>query len=509
MAAPNFPDNRGGAAALAPPARDLGIAEALEAQSNLILRFTQLWETQNPIVAGAAGADQARANIDLIIADATKVKTATQLMTSREKSTRTLQPLTRVPAVDYGHNADVAAIRLYSVKTFDGTSGDTGEVTRWLSRILSLAQTHALTLAATVTLLVNASNGEALDFIYEMQEDGKSLGDIVRGLELRYGELCLPEEAVVKCNMMQRLPTETLINFLDRLRRMAKMAKRMIADNDERKAAIDSLIESNMRRVLPTSVRNALEERILARMRSGLPAFSVRELEKECVELEKRREERQVEILREQKQLAKRVSMIRSLHRVRSSAPADPNQFGASIRASDRYWTPDYNPRTNPNDAGYDSPEDLSPEEFSDLENQGYVHDVRYQKGHYGTRGRPYDRRKITRKVIEKHKYANYPKVAAAQEQAGPPIRMPEPHRMSISEMLQAANCSRGECIHCGCPGHLMRQDACALRGKPVVDRACPACRKGLHAADDCPRVFQKRTGAIQFLDEDSDDLND
>jgi hypothetical protein len=86
---------------------------------------------------------------------------------------------------------------------------------------------------------------------------------------------------------------------------------------------------------------------------------------------------------------------------------------------------------------------------------------------------------------------------------------MPESHRKTIAELLEAANCGRGECIHCGASGHMMRQDACALRGKPIVDRACPACRKGLHAADDCPRVFQKRNNYAHQVEEDSDDLNE
>ena len=123
-----------------------------------------------------------------------------------------------------------------------------------------------------------------------------------------------------------------------------------------------------------------------------------------------------------------------------------------------------------------------------------------------------------------KHKYVNYPKVSAALEgsggnpgagqpirlpAAGPPIRLPDPQRKTIQELLDAANCGRGDCVHCGNPGHMMRQDACALRGKPIVDRACPACKKGLHAADDCPRVFQRRSNYAHQVSEDSDDLND
>jgi hypothetical protein len=33
---------------------------------------------------------------------------------------------------------------------------------------------------------------------------------------------------------------------------------------------------------------------------------------------------------------------------------------------------------------------------------------------------------------------------------------------------------------------------ACALKDKPLVDKPCAKCGKGLHSADDCPKVFQQ-----------------
>jgi hypothetical protein len=37
-----------------------------------------------------------------------------------------------------------------------------------------------------------------------------------------------------------------------------------------------------------------------------------------------------------------------------------------------------------------------------------------------------------------------------------------------------------------------MRNIACALKDKPLMNNACAKCSKGLHSADDCPRVFQQ-----------------
>jgi hypothetical protein len=33
---------------------------------------------------------------------------------------------------------------------------------------------------------------------------------------------------------------------------------------------------------------------------------------------------------------------------------------------------------------------------------------------------------------------------------------------------------------------------ACALKDKPLVDKACAKCGTGLHQADDCPKVYQQ-----------------
>lgn len=270
------------------------------------------------------------------------------------------------------------------------------------------------------------------------------------------------------------------------------MAKRGIADDAERNRAVDLIIDSNIRRVLPTSVRVALEERILARTRAGLPPFKLREIEKECIELEKRRRERLDEA-------AEQVVKAKKVHAVRN------------VRAAAIYQS--HVPHTQPDAAV--TPEQSSQDEDSDLELDVLAAEVKYRQRQYAAQGKPFDKKKVIRKVLEKRKYVNYPKVAAAMDGAGggpgsgPPIRLQDAPRRSIAELLEAANCSRGECLHCGNPGHLMKQDACSLRGKPIVDRACPACRKGLHAADDCPRVFQKRNNYIRQVDEDSDDLND
>ena len=234
----------------------------------------------------------ARAAVNNIAAHARQALAASNVSQAREQATRELRPLTRLPAVEFGDQINIANIRMHNVPTFTGMDTDALDVVRWISRIITLAVSHRLTFAATANLMVQGSSGGAADYIEQMRDEGKTLNQIVQQLEMRYGDLCTPEEARVKTNNMIRKEDEGLPEFIDRLRLMARMSCRLTDDDDARRQAIDTLVEGNIRRVLPTSVRNALEERVINRSRMGLPAFTAREIEKECLDLERRREER-------------------------------------------------------------------------------------------------------------------------------------------------------------------------------------------------------------------------
>jgi hypothetical protein len=62
----------------------------------------------------------------------------------------------------------------------------------------------------------------------------------------------------------------------------------------------------------------------------------------------------------------------------------------------------------------------------------------------------------------------------------------------------------------------MMGRDECALRNRPLVDRPCVKCGKGLHSADDCLRGFSSQfkgkaepiNNANAALEESDDDLN-
>ncbi len=93
---------------------------------------------------------------------------------------------------------------------------------------------------------------------------------------------------------MIRKEKEKLADFIDRLRKMAKMAYHNIPDEVRRLELTESLIKSNIRRVLPASLKKPLDDRMRIHLSTGKPEMTCREVEKECIELERARDERKV-----------------------------------------------------------------------------------------------------------------------------------------------------------------------------------------------------------------------
>ncbi len=491
---------------------------------------------------------------------------AAEAFNARENSTRELQPMSRIPNANYGNVNTLAGIRINQLPQFTGESRDAKVVMRWLNRITSTAEAHELTLDATINLMIHASSGSASDFIDRMREEGRTIAEVIRNLELRYGELCAPDEALVKANALVRLPGEDLSSFLDRFRHLARMAKRHIEDNGDRLDAIEALVEANIRRVLPDSVREALDERILARTRMGLPPFTTSDLEKECIELEQRREDRHAK--KNQAKARSKQGRIRAVQPVQTIQPAYVNQVyltGTASASYDSTYPDSYSDYSEEEqfqeDQQQEGPEMQDPGVIAFI-NAAHQVQSRYQqkgihlppevvtqkairrfnkypqyqpqqgRGQGFDRGRPrqqqaygdrrprYNDRPQARQVVAVGPPAQGPAPVPAQPGApaapvvGPPNRLPNTPRWNFRDLLARGNCLAGECIRCGQPGHVMSSDACALRGLPLMDRACIRCKKGLHAVDSCLLAFQQPAQpnhinfAAQEWSDDSDDLN-
>jgi hypothetical protein len=140
--------------------------------------------------------------------------------------------------------------------------------------------------------MIMAATGTAADYIRQMRDEHKTPYQVVQALELRYGDLCLPEEAHSRCNSLERKDKEKLPDFIDRLRKMAKMAYRNEPDEVRRLQQTEALIKSNIRRVLPALIMRSLDDRVRTLLSIGKPELTCREVEKECIEMERLRDKR-------------------------------------------------------------------------------------------------------------------------------------------------------------------------------------------------------------------------
>ena len=444
----------------------------------------QLMHTLEVAIPAGDPGDVARAQIARLAGRTRNILAASQATHGRERATRELQPLNRVPAAEWGAVNNVANIRMHNVPNFSGTSADTLDVVRWIGRIIILGESNLLTFAAAINLMIQGSSGGAADFIEQMRAEGKTFPQIIQHLEMRYGDLCTPQEARVKCNNMPRKEREGLPDFIDRLRTMARMACRLEADEAAMRTQIDTLVEANIRRVLPSSVRNALEERVINRSRMGLPAFTAREVEKECLDLERRREER-----REQARDAGVGKRHARVLQVQEDDTDDNPEMALSSSSEDEV----------------------------DIEDDGTYHlvnEIKQVRNRFAQKGKPFDQAKVYRKAVRNYNERFPPRgqqrprahpygarqaagFAVAQNNPnprpnGPPNRLDTSVRRTIPDLLTLANVVKGHCIQCGAEGHYMHNDKCVLKDKPLVDRPCAKCGQGLHSADDCPKVFQR-----------------
>jgi hypothetical protein len=527
----------------------------------------------------AAGVNAAE--VDRLRVGLSNAMQAANTFAARESSTRELRPMCQIPNA-WGAVGNLANVRLNQLPQFEGDSKDTREIVRWLNRMVAAAEAHNLTEQATKTLMVHLSKGSCSDLIHRLAGEGKTFVQIARCLELRYGDLCSSEEAVVKVNTMPRFSGESFATFLDRMRHIAEMAKRDMEEGAAKQAAIESLIEANIRRVLPTSVKDALEERLTTRRKMGQPQLSLMEIEKEVIELERRRDERHLK--RKAKSSVGRIRAIQAAHQQFGYAPQMYEQPGAQSYSSyDSAYAGSSSDSEDERDVNvgiYAAPE----MQAEDPGMVALVHSVNYISSKYQARGINPNPEKVFQKAV--NRYNRNPQQALARAQGynagaqrpyqgqqgyqghqghgrprqqdrpqarqvtaqaypmppqqvaggmmrqqggiymapeqvpqqhqrplGPPNRLPD-GRFLIRDLMVKGNCSSGECIKCGRAGHIMTHDACPLRGKPLQDRACLKCKKGLHATDDCLMAFQTlpQQGQVNQINAewtDDSDLNE
>jgi hypothetical protein len=240
------------------------------------------------------------------------------------------------------------------------------------------------------------------------------------------------------------------------------MATTQFNDENQRNREVNKIIDLNIRRIIHPSIAITLQMEENQRRNTGLEPLPLNQLENYCIEQERRR-----------------------ANKIEASVNRSRQYHGGAARAVEQYDDYDMSPDSYGSDES-----DPEEEEVFDALVIGEIR--RIQAQNYGKK---LDQKKVYKRAFEqaRKKMAKSPAHNVSNVTGGPPGRLQDAPRRNIMDLLRDANCVKGECIHCGNRGHIMYNEACGLRGKPVMDQVCRRCQKGLHSADDCPRPYQAK----------------
>jgi len=460
----------------------------------------------------------------------------TAAILGREKDTRVGIPLTSIPT-EWGAETDITRVKVYNQTPFDGLDPDPGTVSRWLSKMLLLGKT--LTKKSMVSFLIQHATGPAFEILLQLQTENKELEEVVEVLETQFGDLMTKDEALRECNKMERDHSKPLPVFIMKLRHMAKVACRYEPDLDKRGKMVDQIVVDNITRALKPSVQAALTERILTRQRNGNRDFLARELERECINLDKARTAKREEIM---KDLSTKYAKNRFVSQTGAYAIQDASSWDqVSLNSrSNPYPGEEYDTSSGARQLVNFSPTASSDEDEEEASREIFLaRQIHRERNKFVAAGAPIDERKVMKGAVNKYnqRYSRPPRklvgeVAYQQPQAKedapprvypsrpqhapavphrtpaqvpyqqpmatpvgtyPPDAIRDPRNRPIQELISLSKCVRGQCIQCGLTGHLMGRDACPLKDKPLVSAPCIACGQGLHASNDCVRIFQNQ----------------
>lgn len=392
----------------------------------------------------------------------------------RENAVNAPRPLTEIPVAGGAHNLN--GVRSQHICKFTGTSKKPEDLYSWLGQVMQCAIGHDLDHACVLLLLYQTSQGAPNVYVEQLRAQGLPLVEVVQALEIRYGELCSPEAAVVKLQTCKPEQGAPLHDFIDTLTKYARIVSRNIADPDTRLAQVEHLVRDNLVRGLPFDVRIEYERQMKQNRLYGRAQPTVRQMESEISVIEAQLTEINRESEKAKKAHGHGHGHRHGLDQARHHRPA----YAVEVVQDEG--------REEANDGDLSEPEsEEDPMEY--LINQAVAVQDKYQKGN-----RQVPRERILQGAAKRfnRKFPGRQKVAeiTQAQAAGPPSRLPdaEVRRKSIYELLKIANVPMGHCIQCGLPGHRLRQDACAMKDKKLADRSCLRCGQGLHSQDECTK---------------------
>ena len=418
--------------------------------------------------ADAAG----RAALGAILQDnLATVNESIQAIAERENLVTAPRPLTEIPpAGGAAHNLN--NVRSQHITKFSGTSGKPEDLYSWLGHVMQCAQGHDLDHPCIILLLFQTSQGAPNMYIQGLRSNGSTLLEIVQALEIRYGELCTPLNALRKLQTCVPDPGAPTHAFLDKLRKFASIVNRDIADAETRNNQIDQMVRDNVLRGLPIRLRTKYEDMLMQQRSAGKPAPTVRQMETEIMMIESKLAELDLE---------------REKSKKTHSSGHDHDQHKRHRRPVYAVDEMPDEPQVVLDEDSSGSESDEDPMEF--LISQAVEVEGKYQRGKQKpSQGRILQgaAKRFNKRCPGRQKVAEVTQAQAA----GPPSKIPdaEMRRKSIFELLKLANIPTGHCIQCGLPGHRLRQDACAMKDKKLADRSCLRCHQGLHSQDDCTK---------------------
>ena len=407
-------------------------------------------------------------------------RNAAEAISTRDRNQRNPVPLTNLP-VDGGFGANAFGnSRITHITKFDGKSDDTNAVYVWLSSCLVVARAGHLTAEAILQMLEMTAGGSAFIFLEECRRKGMTLFKTVQALEMKYGELCTPDEAKTRAHSYQRAPGSSIDKVADDLKHLARLACR------EEEAAVrekrqDELVRHNLLRVLPSHIGLKFTDQLSQAVNYGGHLLSNDEIIAKAKLMESK--------LKGSQESSDRPKKDRSHDRHHHHA---------------RQVTHDSHP-------GY-SEEDIDDIlAVADAEEGGeedIIDEILAVNEVFASRNQKVSMPALLSAAIKQHnKKRDFrpARVAGVSQPApsGPPNKLGR--FQAFSEMLKLANVVKGECMQCGLGGHIKGNIKCQLRGLPMVDRPCTRCGKGLHSADQCPKV---NAGKANVVTED-DSLNE
>ena len=435
------------------------------------------------IVSNLAGITPAEVAVLGAIRERTNVtRDAAETLARRDRNQRNPAPLSDVPR-DGGYGAlPLGNSKFNHVTKFDGNSDDVNAVYVWLSSCIAVARAGTLSAEATLSMLLMTASGSAFMYLEDCRRKGMTLYQIAQAVEMRYGELCTPEEAKSRIHSYQRGHGASITKVSEDLKHLARLACR----DDEaavRNERMDELVRHNLLRVLPSHIGTTFTDELSRAVTYGGYLLS------------------NDEIVAKAKQMEGKVK-----------ATSDSHDRPEKKRGHDRHHAERHHARQ----VTQTSRLEYSEEDVDDIlavaatadegdEEEAIIDEILAVNEVFAAKNQKVSMPVLLSAAIKQHnKRQNFrpARVAGVSQpaQAGPPNKLAR--NQAMAELLTMAGVVRGECMHCGVAGHIKGNIKCQLRGLPLVDRPCIRCGKGLHSADQCPKVNANRANAV--TEEDS-----